>query len=102
MRYATKDYRSEYGAYNNAKARCENPRNKAFDNYGLRGIVFQFTSFTQFMDHIGPKPAVHLSLDRIDTNAGYCLGNVKWSTSSEQNSNRRISSRYRAGLSTLD
>jgi hypothetical protein len=39
--------------------------------------------------HLGPKPTPQHSLDRIDNDRGYCPGNVRWATRSEQQLNKR-------------
>jgi hypothetical protein len=70
---------SEYNAYIDAKQRCTNPKNGSYRNYGGRGIQFLFTSFEQFIKHIGPKPTPQHSLDRFPNNDGhYEPGNVRW------------------------
>jgi hypothetical protein len=43
----------EYRAFHGAKNRCTNPSNTQFADYGERGIKFLFTSFAQFIEHIG-------------------------------------------------
>ncbi len=83
---------SEYRAYCAAKYRCNNPNDASYQEYGGRGIEFRFKSFDEFIQHIGPKPDPKLSLDRIDNNGNYEIGNVRWATSSQQLSNKR----YRA------
>ena len=79
----------ECRAYHAAKSRCNNPKDKAYANYGGRGIEFRFKSFLEFYAHIGPKPSPKHSLDRIRNGGHYELGNVKWSTQREQAINRR-------------
>jgi hypothetical protein len=81
-------YTPTYRAYIGAKGRCNNPNNTHYEYYGGRGIKFCFDSFPEFYKEIGEKPP-NTSLDRIDTNGNYELGNIKWSTQSEQLSNRR-------------
>lgn len=76
----------EYRAYNGAKARCSN---LSLKDYGGRGIEFRFTSYEQFLNHIGRRPTDQHSLDRIDTNGHYELGNVRWATDLEQARNKR-------------
>lgn len=79
----------EYQAWADAKRRCTNPNHEYFSHYGGRGIKFLFNSFEQFYSHIGPRPHKKLSLDRIDNNGHYQIGNVHWATSKEQSNNRR-------------
>jgi len=81
----------EYGSYHAAKKRC-NPKHKdKYPDYAGRGIRFKFKNFQQFLDHIGPRPEpkVNYSLERIDNDGHYELGNVKWATKLEQARNRR-------------
>ena len=78
----------EYRAYIGAKVRCTNPKNLVWKHYGGRGIRFKFTSFEQFFAELGYRPKGK-SLDRKNNNGHYELGNVKWSTKSEQDRNRR-------------
>lgn len=79
---------SEYATYHSARNRCVNPNDGRYADYGGRGIKFLFTSFEEFYEHIGPRPEDR-SLDRIDNDGHYEIGNVKWSTSEEQAANRR-------------
>lgn len=84
----------EYVAWSGMIRRCTDPKCKAYNNYGGRGImVFKewegLEGFSKFYDHIGPKPSPHHSIDRIENDKGYQPGNVKWSTREEQQGNRR-------------
>jgi hypothetical protein len=81
--------RPEYQAYFDAKVRCNNPTHRLWKYYGGRGIKFLFTSFEQFFEEIGPRISPVHSLDRKNNDGNYEPGNVKWSTKSEQVSNRR-------------
>ena len=81
-------YRAEYAAYRNAGYRCTCPQSENYSRYGGRGIKFLFTSFQQFIEHIGPRPSPELSLDRIDNDGNYELGNVRWATFQEQTANK--------------
>lgn len=80
---------AEYRAYQEAKKRCNNPHTKRYADYGGRGIEFRFSTFEEFYAELGPKPTAEHSLDRIETNGHYEIGNVKWSTTPEQNRNKR-------------
>jgi hypothetical protein len=80
---------AEYDAFVMMKQRCTNPAVDGFKYYGGRGIKFKFTSFKQFYDEVGDKPSANHSIDRIKNDGHYEVGNVKWSTASEQAYNRR-------------
>lgn len=79
----------EYRAFHSAKQRCINKDNPMYCNYGMRGIKFLFESFETFIEHIGRRPSPRYSLERIDNDGHYEIGNVKWATNGEQVSNRR-------------
>jgi hypothetical protein len=86
----------EYAAYWHAMRRCTNPNIRNWTDYGGRGIKFLFASFEDFFAHIGPRPEGTLpngralyTLDRIDNDGNYELGNVRWATWSEQHKNKR-------------
>ena len=86
--YAGGKKRPEYHAYLNAKGRCENPRRPDWGRYGGRGICFLFRSFEEFLAELGPRPA-GLTLDRINNDGPYAPDNVRWTTLSEQQRNKR-------------
>ena len=84
--------RSERNAFYSARHRCQSPTDRAWKWYGARGIEFRFTSFDEFLKYLGPKPLEtdeRLTLDRIDTNGHYEVGNVRWATYKVQAANRR-------------
>jgi len=74
--------------YRWAKSRCQNPRVASYHNYGGRGIQFKFTSFDDFISEIGSRP-IGYTLDRINNEGHYELGNIRWASRQEQNKNRR-------------
>ncbi len=80
---------SEYNIYHKAKDRCNNPNDKRYKDYGGRGIEFRFHSFQEFFAEVGYKPTPKHSIDRINVNGHYEIGNVKWSTHLEQARNTR-------------
>jgi hypothetical protein len=84
-------YHPLYSAWATMKQRCFNPKNAKFKHYGARGIgVCQewCDSFETFLKDMGDRPE-GTTLDRIDNSLGYSKSNCRWSTHSEQNSNRR-------------
>lgn len=82
---------SELSSFMCAKNRCNNPNDKEYHNYGERGIQFRLTSITEVIESIGlkPEPKYQYSIERIDTNGHYEIGNIKWATMREQQRNRR-------------
>lgn len=79
----------ERRCYNKAKERCQNPKCKNYGDYGGRGILFLFSSLDQFINHIGTRPSNTHSLDRINVNGHYEIGNVRWATLDQQQNNKR-------------
>lgn len=80
----------EHKSFLAARQRCRNPRDRAYRNYGGRGIEFRFKSFGEFYEEIGPRPTFNHSVDRINVNGHYEKGNVRWATRAEQVKNRRV------------
>jgi hypothetical protein len=78
----------EFRSYHDAKKRCTNKKTAGYKNYGGRGIKFLFSSFQQFFSELGPCPPGK-TLDRKNNDGHYELGNVRWATRHEQNSNQR-------------
>lgn len=81
---------TEYAIGSQIKNRCFDPKNQAYYRYGGRGISMDLNwknSFQSFIDHIGLRPSLNHSVDRIDNSKGYLPGNVKWSTDIEQANN---------------
>ena len=71
-------------------ARCHNPANTGFKNYGVKGVSVcdeWRDSFLTFIADMGPRP-LGMTLDRIDNLLGYCPDNCRWAMSREQRMNQ--------------
>jgi len=82
----------EYKAWQDMNARCGNPKNKSFSDYGGRGITVcerWRNSFQAFFDDVGPRPSDEHSIDRIQNGGDYEPSNVRWANRSQQMKNRR-------------
>lgn len=83
---------AEYHAWRMAIARCHNPKARAFERYGARGISVcerWRASFAAFLDDMGPRPTPRHELDRIDNNKGYTPANCHWVLRWQNDRNRR-------------
>lgn len=79
----------EYRAYQHAKSRCTDRNVWNYKNYGGRGIEFRFDSFDKFLSELGSRPSSRHSIDRINNDGHYEIGNVRWATPLQQRHNRR-------------
>jgi len=82
-----------------AKQRCENPKDKGYHNYGVRGIRFEFPSVTAaglYMIETFGLPEREMEIDRMDNNGNYAPGNLRFVTHQENQQNKRttVLSRY--------
>jgi hypothetical protein len=87
----------EYVAWCGMKARCHNPKNPKYPEYGGRGIEVcdhWFSDFPQFLRDMGTKPGPSFSLERKDVNGNYTPENCEWATKTTQARNRRNLIRY--------
>lgn len=78
-----------YKCYHNAKQRCNNSNAISYKNYGGRGIKFLYSSFKEFLQDVGERPSMQHTLERINNNGHYEIGNVIWATWEQQVKSRR-------------
>jgi hypothetical protein len=88
----TKDNKisGSYRSWRCMKARCTNPKNNQYYNYGARGITFcdRWNKYENFLEDMGERPDGY-SLERIDPNRNYEPENCCWILNKEQAKNTR-------------
>lgn len=77
-----------YQSYRKARERCNNKNDHSYRYYGGRGIEFHIKSWRDIVHAIGPRPP-GCTLDRINTNSHYSVGNIRWATQQQQIENTR-------------
>jgi hypothetical protein len=82
--------------------RCTNPRNRAWKDYGGRGIRVcdRWRTFENFYADMGDPPP-GATLDRVNSDGNYELGNCRWASKTEQARNRRNTPMLAYGGETL-
>lgn len=98
-----------YRIYNHINYRCYNESCESYHRYGGRGIINEFKSFDEFYsyliesfkDHVNKYGFYNTTIERINNNDNYKVGNVTWATRKEQAANRSTS-RYFIVTSTID
>lgn len=95
---------SFYNRFMTIKARCLNPKNHKWKDYGGRGIKCLWKSFEEFRDDMYQSYLKHIkefgsntSIDRIDVNGNYCKENCRWATAKEQSLNTRKNTTFHKG-----
>jgi hypothetical protein len=93
IRFATKHGHSrlpEFQVWLDMRKRCSNPRDKAYKNYGARGITVceRWAAFENFLEDMGRRP-IKTAIDRIDNDKGYSPDNCRWVSHTDNCNNRR-------------
>ena len=89
---------AEYSVWSSMRARCNNPNNDGYEDYGGRGIKVcdrWQDSFENFFADMGERPGQEFSLDREDNDGDYSKDNCRWSIQLTQGRNRRPRHRWR-------
>ena len=81
---------TEYSCWMHILARCENPKDPAYHNYGARGIrvCARWHDFVLFFKDMGKRPK-GLTLERKNNDGHYEPGNCIWTDRTDQAYNRR-------------
>lgn len=87
-----------YSVWHGMKARCNNPNNKRYPQYGGRGIKIcdewdeDYSDFRAWALKNGYDPQAQrgaYTIDRINNDLGYSPENCRWITNKEQQKNKR-------------
>jgi hypothetical protein len=91
-----------YKKWSSMLARCSNPNNIKYKNYGGRGIAVCdewkiFANYKAAVEALGVQPTPKHTIDRIDNDKGYFSGNIRWMNKTGQNINKRLSDKNKSG-----
>lgn len=87
----------EYRSWRGMISRCFRETDRAYSDYGGRGITVcerWRNSFEAFYEDMGDKPAGHrISIERLNNDGNYEPGNCVWATPAKQACNKRTTIR---------
>ena len=77
----------QYSTWQNMKDRCTNPNNSKWEYYGGKGIIYdaKWETFEGFWEDMEANYNSAATIDRIDSNKGYCKANCQWISRAENN-----------------
>lgn len=81
----------EYAVWETMRKRCNNPRSKAYPDYGGRGITVcpEWDDFAVFFKDMGSRPTAQHQIERVGNNGNYCADNCIWALPLVQANNKR-------------
>ena len=81
---------STYKSWRNLLARCSNPNDSNYKNYGGRGITVcaRWLTYSNFLEDMGVK-SFNETIERLDVNGNYELSNCIWLDAGFQSRNTR-------------
>jgi len=85
-----------YHRWQSMKGRCLNKKHRDYHRYGERGITIQsqwINSYESYETYILSLPNAMkegLTVDRIENDNGYKIGNLRWANAHVQSANQRI------------
>lgn len=90
-------FTSFYNKWGSMKDRIYSQTTHNYSHYGGRGLTTDFdlfidfydNCFSSFLEHVDKYGLKNTTLERIDVNKGYVIGNITWATMSEQASNKQ-------------
>ncbi len=84
-----------YSVWCSMIGRCENRSDKAYKNYGARGIKVceRWKKFENFISDMGDRPS-NFTIERIDNNGDYTPDNCVWADHHKQSRNKRNNRLY--------
>lgn len=89
-----------YNTWASMKARCNNPSQPGYENYGGRGITYceRWAHFANFVEDMGPnKPFDGATIERKDNSGNYTPENCVWADKFQQMRNRRTFKNSQSG-----